>query len=203
MQEAGGANHLNTLHRFVSPSSYRKPVSAMFSQKTGRPSSSRWSMRSCREQSSARKNLFRSACTTCQLSGSDWRWFVSMTAHHTCPCALQEFSEEDYIAIVNGWREKLKRSSGGDQRWGLFYATRDWLGVIALRFGKTIKDNGDFWFPYFLCFFFCLLKTCRVCYNWECSNLMSLIETCLCIPLGIIISPLVLGATAAWHSLLM
>nr|XP_040031376.1 phosphoethanolamine methyltransferase [Gasterosteus aculeatus aculeatus] len=38
---------------------------------------------------------------------------------------VQEFSEEDYIAIVNGWREKLKRSSGGDQRWGLFYATRD------------------------------------------------------------------------------
>ncbi|XP_034399256.1 phosphoethanolamine methyltransferase isoform X4 [Cyclopterus lumpus] len=38
---------------------------------------------------------------------------------------IQEFSEEDYFAIVNGWRDKLKRSNSGDQRWGLFYATRD------------------------------------------------------------------------------
>lgn len=38
---------------------------------------------------------------------------------------LQEFSEEDYSAIVNGWREKLDRSKSGDQRWGLFHATRN------------------------------------------------------------------------------
>ncbi|CAB1455075.1 unnamed protein product [Pleuronectes platessa] len=38
---------------------------------------------------------------------------------------IEEFSEEDYIAIVNGWREKLERSNTGDQRWGLFYATKD------------------------------------------------------------------------------
>uniref|UniRef100_A0A8C9ZME3 phosphoethanolamine N-methyltransferase n=1 Tax=Sander lucioperca TaxID=283035 RepID=A0A8C9ZME3_SANLU len=38
---------------------------------------------------------------------------------------IQEFSEEDYFAIVNGWSEKLERSNSGDQRWGLFYATRD------------------------------------------------------------------------------
>nr|XP_033477076.1 phosphoethanolamine methyltransferase isoform X1 [Epinephelus lanceolatus] len=38
---------------------------------------------------------------------------------------IQEFSEEDYFAIVNGWREKLERSNSGDQRWGLFYASRD------------------------------------------------------------------------------
>ncbi|XP_032383403.1 phosphoethanolamine methyltransferase isoform X2 [Etheostoma spectabile] len=38
---------------------------------------------------------------------------------------IQEFSEEDYFAIVNGWKEKLERSNSGDQRWGLFYATRD------------------------------------------------------------------------------
>uniref|UniRef100_A0A7N8Y8K9 phosphoethanolamine N-methyltransferase n=1 Tax=Mastacembelus armatus TaxID=205130 RepID=A0A7N8Y8K9_9TELE len=38
---------------------------------------------------------------------------------------IEEFSEEDYFAIVNGWREKLERSNNGDQRWGLFYATRD------------------------------------------------------------------------------
>lgn len=38
---------------------------------------------------------------------------------------IKEFSEEDYFAIVNGWREKLERSISGDQRWGLFLATRD------------------------------------------------------------------------------
>ncbi|XP_060903954.1 phosphoethanolamine methyltransferase isoform X1 [Labrus mixtus] len=38
---------------------------------------------------------------------------------------IEEFSEEDYLAIVNGWSEKLGRSNGGDQQWGLFYATRD------------------------------------------------------------------------------
>ncbi|XP_028271801.1 phosphoethanolamine methyltransferase [Parambassis ranga] len=37
---------------------------------------------------------------------------------------IEEFSEEDYIAIVNGWKEKLERTSSGDQRWGLFHATR-------------------------------------------------------------------------------
>ncbi|XP_060771121.1 phosphoethanolamine methyltransferase isoform X1 [Neoarius graeffei] len=38
---------------------------------------------------------------------------------------IQEFSQEDYDAIVNGWTEKLQRCEVGDQRWGLFYATRD------------------------------------------------------------------------------
>ncbi|KAM9740956.1 phosphoethanolamine methyltransferase isoform 2-T2 [Menidia menidia] len=38
---------------------------------------------------------------------------------------IQEFSEEDYLAIVNGWKEKLERSNSGDQRWGLFHATRN------------------------------------------------------------------------------
>ncbi|XP_029297693.1 phosphoethanolamine methyltransferase isoform X2 [Cottoperca gobio] len=38
---------------------------------------------------------------------------------------IQEFSEEDYFTIANGWREKLGRSISGDQQWGLFYATRD------------------------------------------------------------------------------
>ncbi|XP_029021153.1 uncharacterized protein LOC114864458 isoform X1 [Betta splendens] len=37
----------------------------------------------------------------------------------------EEFSEEDYSAIVNGWREKLQRSNSGDQRWGLFHATKE------------------------------------------------------------------------------
>ncbi|XP_075902732.1 phosphoethanolamine methyltransferase isoform X2 [Nelusetta ayraudi] len=38
---------------------------------------------------------------------------------------IEEFSEEDYLAIVNGWREKLGRSKTGDQRWGLFHATKN------------------------------------------------------------------------------
>uniref|UniRef100_A0A1A7WVQ0 phosphoethanolamine N-methyltransferase n=1 Tax=Iconisemion striatum TaxID=60296 RepID=A0A1A7WVQ0_9TELE len=37
---------------------------------------------------------------------------------------IQEFSEEDYFAIVDGWKEKLGRSKTGDQRWGLFHAIR-------------------------------------------------------------------------------
>ncbi|XP_008278560.1 phosphoethanolamine methyltransferase isoform X2 [Stegastes partitus] len=37
---------------------------------------------------------------------------------------IKEFSEEDYFAIVNGWKEKLERSNSGDQRWGLFHAKR-------------------------------------------------------------------------------
>uniref|UniRef100_A0AAQ5ZRH9 phosphoethanolamine N-methyltransferase n=1 Tax=Amphiprion ocellaris TaxID=80972 RepID=A0AAQ5ZRH9_AMPOC len=38
---------------------------------------------------------------------------------------IKEFSEEDYYAVVNGWKEKLERSNNGDQRWGLFHATRN------------------------------------------------------------------------------
>ncbi|KAJ8406010.1 hypothetical protein AAFF_G00308980 [Aldrovandia affinis] len=38
---------------------------------------------------------------------------------------IEEFSEEDYNAIVTGWKEKLQRCDKGDQRWGLFYAERD------------------------------------------------------------------------------
>uniref|UniRef100_A0A8C7JH13 phosphoethanolamine N-methyltransferase n=1 Tax=Oncorhynchus kisutch TaxID=8019 RepID=A0A8C7JH13_ONCKI len=38
---------------------------------------------------------------------------------------IKEFSEEDYLAIVNGWSDKLKRCNTGDQRWGLFHATRN------------------------------------------------------------------------------
>ncbi|XP_066574847.1 phosphoethanolamine methyltransferase isoform X2 [Amia ocellicauda] len=37
---------------------------------------------------------------------------------------IEEFSQEDYDAIVNGWRQKLERCEFGDQRWGLFYAER-------------------------------------------------------------------------------
>ncbi|CAN6336914.1 unnamed protein product [Urochloa humidicola] len=37
---------------------------------------------------------------------------------------LADFSQEDYDDIVNGWNAKLKRSSAGEQRWGLFIATK-------------------------------------------------------------------------------
>jgi phosphoethanolamine N-methyltransferase len=37
---------------------------------------------------------------------------------------IQEFSEEDYLAIVNGWQDKLQRVAQGDQKWGLFYAEK-------------------------------------------------------------------------------
>lgn len=38
--------------------------------------------------------------------------------------------QEDYDDIVNGWNAKLKRSSAGEQRWGLFIATK-WFGLAA------------------------------------------------------------------------
>ncbi|XP_074583787.1 phosphoethanolamine N-methyltransferase 2-like isoform X1 [Curcuma longa] len=37
---------------------------------------------------------------------------------------IQDFSQEDYDEIVNGWKAKLKRSSVGEQRWGLFIAKK-------------------------------------------------------------------------------
>ncbi|XP_051506125.1 uncharacterized protein LOC127413219 [Myxocyprinus asiaticus] len=38
---------------------------------------------------------------------------------------IQEFSKEDYDAIINGWTKKLQCCGTGDQRWGLFCATKD------------------------------------------------------------------------------
>nr|ACG33501.1 phosphoethanolamine N-methyltransferase [Zea mays] len=37
---------------------------------------------------------------------------------------LSDFTQEDYDDIVNGWKAKLQRSSAGEQRWGLFIATK-------------------------------------------------------------------------------
>ncbi|RCV16706.1 hypothetical protein SETIT_3G159500v2 [Setaria italica] len=37
---------------------------------------------------------------------------------------VADFTQEDYDDIVNGWNAKLKRSSAGEQRWGLFIATK-------------------------------------------------------------------------------
>jgi len=37
---------------------------------------------------------------------------------------LSDFSQGDYDDIVNGWKAKLQRSSAGEQRWGLFIASK-------------------------------------------------------------------------------
>ncbi|KAG0534800.1 hypothetical protein BDA96_04G311100 [Sorghum bicolor] len=37
---------------------------------------------------------------------------------------LSDFTQEDYDDIVNSWKAKLQRSSAGEQRWGLFIATK-------------------------------------------------------------------------------
>ncbi|KAK8943498.1 Phosphoethanolamine N-methyltransferase 2 [Platanthera guangdongensis] len=37
---------------------------------------------------------------------------------------IRHFSKEDYYEIVDGWKAKLKRSKTGEQRWGLFIATK-------------------------------------------------------------------------------
>ncbi|XP_074645106.1 uncharacterized protein LOC141914452 [Tubulanus polymorphus] len=38
---------------------------------------------------------------------------------------IKEFSESDYLYIVDGWKEKITRASdNGNQRWGLFYAEK-------------------------------------------------------------------------------
>lgn len=33
---------------------------------------------------------------------------------------VEEFSQEDYDEIVDGWNAKIKRCHAGDQAWGLF-----------------------------------------------------------------------------------
>jgi phosphoethanolamine N-methyltransferase len=37
---------------------------------------------------------------------------------------IAEFSQADFDAIVNGWKDKLARSGDGEQRWGLFQGTK-------------------------------------------------------------------------------
>lgn len=37
---------------------------------------------------------------------------------------VRDFSAEDYDAIVSGWQDKLVRVGQGEQRWGLFLATK-------------------------------------------------------------------------------
>lgn len=37
---------------------------------------------------------------------------------------IRETSEKDYHDIVSGWKSKLERCASGDQRWGLFLATK-------------------------------------------------------------------------------
>ena len=37
---------------------------------------------------------------------------------------IEEFSEKDFNYIVNGWNDKVKRVSDGDQVWGYFLAKK-------------------------------------------------------------------------------
>ncbi|XP_064092781.1 uncharacterized protein LOC135205707 [Macrobrachium nipponense] len=37
---------------------------------------------------------------------------------------IKDYSEEDYQYIVDGWKAKLVRCSGGDQAWGTFFAKK-------------------------------------------------------------------------------
>lgn len=37
---------------------------------------------------------------------------------------IRDFSEEDYASIIDGWKAKLKRTSQGEQKWGLFLARK-------------------------------------------------------------------------------
>lgn len=43
---------------------------------------------------------------------------------------VQEFSLEDYDYLVQGWNDKLVRTSHGDQRWGVFYAVKPHKGSL-------------------------------------------------------------------------
>ena len=37
---------------------------------------------------------------------------------------IEEFSEKDFDYIVDGWNDKIKRCSDGDQNWGYFVAKK-------------------------------------------------------------------------------
>jgi hypothetical protein len=37
---------------------------------------------------------------------------------------VADFGEPDYDAVVGGWGDKLRRVAAGEQRWGLFTATK-------------------------------------------------------------------------------
>ena len=37
---------------------------------------------------------------------------------------LEDFSEQDFNHVVNGWEEKIARAKAGDQAWGMFRAKK-------------------------------------------------------------------------------
>ena len=39
---------------------------------------------------------------------------------------VQEFSLQDYAKIVDGWTDKIKRCTDGDQAWGYFKAKKQY-----------------------------------------------------------------------------
>lgn len=52
------------------------------------------------------------------------------------------YTQQDYNDIVGGWKAKLVRSSSGEQRWGLFFAKKNWCvllcTVVSLKIIKMI-----------------------------------------------------------------
>lgn len=40
---------------------------------------------------------------------------------------LRQFEENDFDYIVSGWEAKLERCGAGDQKWGLFTASKPFL----------------------------------------------------------------------------
>ena len=46
------------------------------------------------------------------------------TAEEQHASFLDEFSEEDFTAVVQGWKDKIVRASSGEQRWGLFHGKK-------------------------------------------------------------------------------
>ena len=42
---------------------------------------------------------------------------------HMC-CYIQDFNAQDHQGLVDGWKDKLVRCRGGDQKWGLFLARK-------------------------------------------------------------------------------
>lgn len=37
---------------------------------------------------------------------------------------MKQFSEADFMYILNGWKAKIERCTAGDQAWGLFTADK-------------------------------------------------------------------------------
>ncbi len=43
----------------------------------------------------------------------------------------RDFSPEDFQEAVAGWKDKLSRAAAGEQRWGLFTATKPAVDAVS------------------------------------------------------------------------